>query len=343
MKFRTSVTLLGSALALFAAVGCGPSGSNPASAQNAGASSGTTSPSQSAGTGTPTTGAPLAQASADPTLTYQAPSGNLNTYGVSNGNGITVSPNSYSVPSGSSLWTDPTTVTWRTVDLPGQSNFTPGSFTDSRGVSRLGYQYQLNGPQTPYWGGYPRVELDSASIADQNAPGGGPVSGGWSSGVLTEGQEIVFTWSTYFSQNLNTSQPWADFFQLHPGNSNYSYNGCNNYPNNKWPQLTVTNGKIAFGLGPDLTFPQVWSDNLSNYLGVWTDFALHIKLSTKSDGLMKFYVNGKLVGTQTGNNMPYCTTNGVPWYYAKQGYYRSAAISTLDTVYQTPVMSTQLH
>jgi hypothetical protein len=277
--------------------------------------------------------------SATPLFTYQAPTSE-STYAVTDGNSLEVYPYQYAVPSGSAHWTPETTLTWRDVDLYSSNNFVPGTYTDAHGVSRLGYAFSLAQGQCPYWGCPPRVELDSAAGAIQNPSNGGPVSGGLSVGVLTAGMELTFVWSVYFANTFSTSQTWADFFQLHPGNTNEGTNGCMSYPNNKWPQLSANGAKLGFGLGPDVPY-DMWTDNLANYVGTWTDFAVHFKLSTGADGLMELYVNGKLVASQTGNNMPYCTTNGTPWYYVKQGYYRDSAITGTDMLYQTPLLVTQ--
>jgi hypothetical protein len=274
-----------------------------------------------------------------PVLTYQAPTSET-TYALSDGNSVVVNPYQYAVPSGSAHWTPETTVNWAAVDLYSSSNLVPGTYTDANGVARLGYAFSLAQGQCPWWGCPPRVEVDSASPASQNPANGGPVPGGWSVGVLTSGMEMTFVWSVYFSSGFSTSQTWADFFQLHPGNTNVGTNGCMDYPNNRWPQLSVNGAKLGFGLGPDTSYDG-WTDDLANYLGKWTDFAVHFKLSTGADGLMELYVNGKRVASQTGNNMPYCTTNGTPWYYVKQGYYRDSAITGTDVLYQTPLLVTQ--
>jgi hypothetical protein len=94
-------------------------------------------------------------------------------------------------------------------------------------------------------------------------------------------------------------------------------------------------------MGPDANSPeQVWTANLSDYRGKWTDLAFHAKFSTGSDGLLEFYVNGKKMGAITGNNMVYATTGGTaPWYYMKQGYYRDASVGSTDSVYMTPVVA----
>ena len=352
---RIAVTTIMAALVLAA---CG------AQEQGAGSLTGTTSSSGSATTAAPstptgesptptpstptgTTQSPPAPAP-DPTLartTYQPPtSPTTRTVASSNTGGTpTVSAYSYSVLPTEGTWSPLQTVPYQVIDLATADQLATGSFTDSDGVSRLGYRFTIGPGDSPQWGGSPRVEFDSAAPADQNPPDGMPSPNGWAAGIVTPGMEMWFSWSMLLDPSFSLSQPWMTLFQLHSGNTNYDASSpLNGWPNPGWPGLIASNDTLAFGLGPDVNSPgQVWIGKLSDYRGKWTDLAIHAKFSTGSDGLLEFYVNGVKVGTKTGPNMVYATTNGTPpWYYMKQGYYRSADVGSTDSVYQTPILVT---
>lgn len=269
--------------------------------------------------------------------TYEKPASST-THSVQSSNpdhSPTVNAFSYALPSGA------TTIPYPIIDLRRTEQLGTGTFTDSNGVSREGYKFTIAYGDSPLWGGAPRVEFDSASAADQNPPSGEPSSNGWGSGVIRSGDEMWFVWSMYLDPSFSTTQDWATLFQLHPGNTNWDGSSATNaWPNAAWPGVTVNGDKIGFGLGPDSTSArELWSSSVSALRGHWVDFAFHAKFSTGAQGLMEFYVDGKLAGSATGNNMPYGTTGGTaPWYYLKQGYYRAASTGSTDSVYQTPVV-----
>lgn len=290
----------------------------------------------SGGTQTGTTVADLAP-------TYQKPA-QYTTHSVTSSNSggsPTMTAYSYTIAPATSAWSALQTVPYPVVDLHDSSQLATGNFTDANGETRMGYRFTIAPGDSPDWGGSPRVEFDSANGGDQNPSNGMPNSAGWSKGLVLEGSEMWFSWSMYLDANFSLNQQWATLFQLHAGNTNYDGSSpLNGWPNPGWPGINVEKGAIAFGLGPDATSPgQVWTGNLADYRGKWTDIAIHAKFSAGSDGLLEFYLNGKKVGTKTGANMVYVTTGGTPrWYYMKQGFYRASNATTTDTVYQTPIL-----
>jgi hypothetical protein len=84
------------------------------------------------------------------------------------------------------------------------------------------------------------------------------------------------------------------------------------------------------------------------YYGRWVDLAMYIKPSTGSDGRIKFWVDGTLVGTYDGPTFysvhpNYWPTNR-PFYFVDQGYYRDRRIVDSQQggvhVYMTPMLVT---
>ena len=360
---RFPVAMLFAALAVAACGGQTQQGSDLNSGATSSGSGSTTPPGTSGGGGTPTTGGSQPGGTStggtptdggstptppDPTLartTYVAPATvDTRTVASSNGGGApNVSAYAYSVFPAVDGWSPIQTVPYPIIDLAVANQISSGTFTDTAGVSRVGYKFTIAPGDSPDWGGAPRVEFDSATGAVQNAPGGMPSPNGWADGVITSGMEMWFSWSMYLDASFALNQKWSTLFQLHPGNTNYDPNSSKNaWPNQRWPALMADAGVLSFGLGPDAASAgQVWSAKLADYRGKWTDLAFHAKFSTGSDGLMELYVNGEKVGSVTGPNLVYATLGGTPpWYYLKQGYYRDASVSTTDSVYQTPILVT---
>jgi Polysaccharide lyase/Stigma-specific protein, Stig1 len=268
--------------------------------------------------------------------TYQAPS-SLTTYPVYGAYSATAFD--YTVPSGSPYYSAYRTVFWDVVDSNQTATVSTVQFNGQPGYYLFDLQDGTDN-SCSYWDSLsnpgtcnPRVEFDSASPTVQNSPT--PDGGGWSAGIITPGLTQVFQWSMYLDPSFPLDQGWCTLFQFHSGNVNYQ---GGSRPGEGWPSVKCNNNTVSFGLGLDSSYPgELWYESVSNLRGHWVDLFLYAHWSTGSDGLLELWVNGVRKGHKNGPNF-YDSTNGQPFYYVKQGYYRARSVTVPGLVYMTPVV-----
>jgi hypothetical protein len=153
-------------------------------------------------------------------------------YQVQGFGGISTNALQYSVSSGSTAWSDLTTVFWRNINatfsrIPSIDKYPPNTTPSNQ---RWSYKFYLDETRCPTWDQpcqdpdgvhKPRIEFDSAVSANQLAcdPGGT-----WENvGVISEStSEKIFTWSMWLPQDpawdpVSGTRRWCTLNQAHFG------------------------------------------------------------------------------------------------------------------------------
>lgn len=135
-----------------------------------------------------------------------------------------------------------------------------------------------------------------------------------------------YKYSIKFAPGFPTNQLWATYLQFHPEDSvgTWAFSGIAGHQN-------------RIDIARPFTDTNVLSNSIYNVnpiqTGVWYDLVLDINWSTSSNGWIKVYRDGALVGSYNGATQ--ASGSGGRFYYLIQGYYRDGGISATGIVYET--------
>jgi hypothetical protein len=143
-----------------------------------------------------------------------------------------------------------------------------------------------DGPSSGTSGDHPRAEFYSVDPAEKRRQRVAPAES-----VLRDGDEYWVTFALYIPADFPTNHRWATLFQR-----KFDDREANrNYPQNYLSWFTLN----VHGTALDVTIPGNRTDvdqtiaRLSGVVGRWTQFMGHERLSSGSNGLAEFYVDGK--------------------------------------------------